>query len=148
MAVKLRYAAAAVLVGGMLVLGFWGGDLLQKRSVAGLRTAVYGECHRQNLGRITGNRNNYSQYKLWDAALTLFQFGETQPATGKPNPQAALLLKALLTAMSTQLHTESWTPLSNCEQATDHPLTYVPPAAVPFAQQLPPLSAFTIGPNE
>lgn len=146
---RLKYVAAAFACAGMLVLGFWGGQLIEQAGVRGLRSAVYAECHRQNVSRITGNRNNNSQYKLWSAALTLFQYGESQAGNGpKPTNQEALLLTALLSAMTSQLHTESWTPLSDCTQATDHPATYVPPPAIPFSQQLPPLSAFTIGANE
>lgn len=147
---RARVLLAVVSVAALIAGAYLAGQSLHNSGLNSLQSAVYGQCHRQNVGRITGNRNAYAQYRLWDAALTLFQYGEgIPPANGAPTDQrAALLLRALLAAMTTQLRTESWTPMSNCRQATDQPLSYTPPPAVPFVKQLPPLSAFTLGPNE
>lgn len=112
------------------------------------RAAIYGGCHRQNLGRVTGNRNNYAQYKLWQATITLLKFTPQVEPTTKQAREGAALFTAFLTAMDLTLRSESWTPLADCAAATDHPGTYTPPASVPFTQQLPPLSAFTLGPGE
>jgi hypothetical protein len=120
----------------------------ERASLKRLRAAEYGLCHRQNLRSVNGNRNNYSTYKLWSSLLELLEFSADQPSSAKPNPRAAELYDAFLASMKTQVHTLAWTPLSNCEQSTDHPVSYAPPEAIPFSQQTPPLSAFTIGPNE
>lgn len=150
---RRRTALTVGLIVGVIVVvsvGYWAGRSLHASNVSDLRAAVYGQCHRQNVGRITGNRNNYSQYRLWSAAITLLTYDAAQPPEpGKAaNPQGTALFQAFLGSMTQLLHSESWTPLSNCQEATDHPVSYVPPAAVPFSKQPPPLSAFTLGPNE
>lgn len=153
-----RILIALVALVAATTAGYFAGDLVHQTAVsASLKTqqealklqqqAVYGQCHRINVARITGNRNNYVQYKLWDSAITLLKY--TPPSQQKQiDPEETTLFNAFLAAMQQTLRSESWTPLSNCISAVQDPAHYQPPAAVQFVTHLPPDSAFTLEPGE
>lgn len=165
---KYMLAILAVTAAVMILGGYFAGTSIASNSTNGLRTAlnaqhialqaeqritstartaIYGQCHRQNVRTITGNRNNNAQFKLWQSTITLLTYDAARPSKPLP-PQQQALFTAFVASMKNLLNTLAWAPLSNCETATDHPGSYLPPAAIPFVQQLPPLTAFTIGPNE
>lgn len=142
-----KLAAVGLAVALLAVGGFVVGRLIHDTAIGSLRQALYGSCHRGNLSKIATNGNNYSQWKLWNSAITLLTYNGGRQQTLN-DPRAAQLFTAFIASMKGQLNAEEWTPLSDCVAATNMPATYVPPQPVSFNAGPPPASAFRLGPNE
>lgn len=111
---------------------------------ATLRAGSLASCHRVNLERAKSNRNQLHDFRLYSLTITLLGAAidhPTQPTTPEERQAGERYLRAIRSAVLAK----EWTPLTRCELAIDHPLTYKSPPSFAFKKRLPPHNALYVG---
>lgn len=110
----------SILVIGMLGLATYDINLTTTNDI--LTKGTYGSCHRLNIVRAVDNENFYNNYNIIVRSSDDIK-----------------LIK--------NVEKDRWVPLTNCNEAVNHPFTYVPPGPIEFSKQVPSRFAFHLGPD-
>lgn len=111
---------------------------------ATLRAGSLASCHRVNLERAKNNRNQFHDYRLYSLTITLLGAAIAHPMQPQTSAERRVG-ERYLTEIRGDALAKEWTPLTRCELAIDHPLTYKSPPSFAFKKRLPPHNALYVG---
>lgn len=108
-----------------------------------LRESEFAACHRLNILRVTDNNSHWADYKYFTLTTRLIKQSLKHP-TQPETQQQKVAVQKYLKQLESSAKEKTWIPITKCNPATDDPLTYKVPKAIPFYKHLPPKSALTV----